>query len=89
MTFWQFVVLVYNWFEDRSTRILGLAGGTLTILLSSGVIPTAQIKWYTAAIAVLTFWRGQSTANIVAAAKSIVAVDKASDLPKVSPSTPK
>jgi hypothetical protein len=89
MTFWQFLTNVYSWTEDRFTRILGVAGGTITILLSSNVIPASQIKWYTAAIAVLTFWRGQSTANTVAAAKSIVAVDKASDLPKVSPSTPK
>jgi hypothetical protein len=73
MSFWQVVVLVFNWISDRFTRILGVVGGTITVLLSAGVIPTNQVKWYMAAIAVLPYWRGQSTANTVATAKAIVA----------------
>ena len=89
MTFWQFIVLVFEWISDRVTRILGVVGGTITVLLSAGVIPTNQVKWYMAAIAVLTYWRGQATANTVATAKSIVAVDNAKDLATKASGSPK
>ena len=88
MTFWQFLTSMFNWFEARTTRILGLAGGTLAILATSNVVPENQVKYYMAAIAVLTYWRGQSTSNTVAEAKSIVQQVKANPtiVPVLSPS---
>lgn len=76
MTFWQFATNVFTWFEARTTRILGLASGTLAILAGSNVVPDNQLKYYMAAIAVLTFWRGQSVSNTVTQAKTIIAANK-------------
>ena len=85
MSFWQFLTNVWEWFEARTTRILGVTGGTLSVLLASDVIPAADAKYCMAAIAVLTYWRGQSNSNTVQAAKAIVGVSKASEL--VPPNT--
>lgn len=82
MSFWQFVTNVLDWLADRATRILGLAGGTLSVLLASDVIPLKYAKYCMAAVAVLTYWRGQSVSKTVIAAKTIVGADKASDLLK-------
>jgi hypothetical protein len=72
MTFWDFVVLVFNWLETRTTRLLGLVLGTLSVLAGTGIVPDAQLKYYSAAIAVFTFWRGYAISNTVADAKAIV-----------------
>ena len=49
---------------SHGTRILGLAQGTVALLCGmSGIIPDAHMKYWLAASAVLTFWRGQSTSN--------------------------
>jgi hypothetical protein len=76
MTAWDFFTNVFNWFEARTTRIIGLASGTLATLAATGVVPDNQLKYYMAAIAVLTYWRGQSISNTVDQAKSIVAASK-------------
>lgn len=48
------------------TRILGLAQGTIAILCGvAGVIPESHLKYWMAASAVLTFWRGQFVSNQV------------------------
>jgi hypothetical protein len=85
MTFWQFLTNVFGWFEARTTRILGLASGTLATLAATGVVPESQLKYYMAAIAVLTYWRGQSVSSTIAQAKAIVAT---ATLVSVEPSTP-
>lgn len=72
MTFWQFVTNVFNWFEMRTTRIIALTLGTVTALVSTGVIPEAQLKYWAAAITILTYWRAQAVSNTVAQAKAIV-----------------
>jgi hypothetical protein len=72
MTVWDFLTNMFNWFEARTTRMLGIAGGTLAILATSNVVPENQMKYYMAAIAVLTYWRGQSTSAVVSEAKSII-----------------
>jgi hypothetical protein len=82
LNFWGFLVLCSEWVSDRATRILGITGGTLSVLLASNVIPIAYAKYCMAAIAVLTYWRGQSNASTVSVAKNIVGVSKAADLPK-------
>jgi hypothetical protein len=85
MTFWQFLTNVFGWFEARTTRILGLASGTLATLAATGVVPESQLKYYMAAIAVLTYWRGQSVSSTVAQAKAIVATQAPTSVQKVNP----
>jgi hypothetical protein len=75
-TFWDFVLISFSWLEARTTRILGMVSGTLAILATSNVVPTKHLPYYMAAIAVLTFWRGQSTAKVVADAQAVVAKAK-------------
>jgi hypothetical protein len=72
MTFFDFIVLVFNWLETRTTRMLGILLGTLSVLVGTGVIPEGQMKYYSAAIAVLTFWRGYAISNTVTDARAIV-----------------
>jgi hypothetical protein len=75
-TFWDFILIAFAWLEARTTRILGLASGTMAILASSDVVPKEHLPYYMAGIAVLTFWRGQSTAKVVADAQAVVAKSK-------------
>lgn len=88
MTKWQITCVIWEWLESHTTRILGTALGTITVLVGTGIIPQAQLKYYTAAIAILTYWRGQAITNTVAAAKSIVGADKAADLVNKQPAAP-
>jgi hypothetical protein len=77
MTAWDFLTNLFAWFEARTTRIIGLASGTLATLAATGVVPEKQLKYWMAAIAVLTYWRGQSISNTVNEARIIVAQTKA------------
>jgi hypothetical protein len=72
VSFWDFLVLLFNWFETRTTRLLGLLLGTLSALTGTGIIPDTQMKYYSAAIAVFTFWRGAAISNTVSDARAIV-----------------
>jgi hypothetical protein len=60
--------------SSYATRILGIAQGTVALLCGmTGVIPDHQMKYWLAASAVLTFWRGQSVSssfNAAVAAKA-------------------
>jgi hypothetical protein len=50
--------------SSYATRILGIAQGTVALLCGmTGIIPDHQMKYWLAASAVLTFWRGQSVSN--------------------------
>ena len=50
--------------SSHGTRILGIAQGTIAILCGmAGVIPDSHLKYWMAASAVLTFWRGQSAST--------------------------
>lgn len=52
---------------SHGTRLLGLAQGTIAILCGiAGVIPESHLKYWMAASAVLTFWRGQTNAGQIA-----------------------
>lgn len=44
--------------KDHGTKILGVLLGTVTTLQASGVIPEADMKYYSAAAALLVFYRG-------------------------------
>lgn len=54
---------LWAFWSDKGTRILGVATGTLVTLTGTGIIPDSHLKYWMAAIAVLTYWRGQSNAN--------------------------
>ena len=44
---------------NHGTKIIGFAQGTIAAVAGvTGLIPDAHMKYYMAAIAVLTFWRG-------------------------------
>ena len=91
MTFWQFLTNVFGWFESRATRIIGISTGTLVTLTGTGIIPNDDLKFYMAAIAVLTYWRGSSTAKVYANAQAIVKQTTTPDvvLPDPLPKEPK
>lgn len=62
-------LIVY--FQNNGTKVLGLAQGTIAALSAvAGIIPDSQLKYWIAASAVLTFWRGfgntQAIATVVA-----------------------
>jgi hypothetical protein len=73
MSFWEFMLIVFAWLEARTTRILGVASGTLATLAGCSVIPDADMKYCMGAIAVLTYWRGSAITKTVSEARSIVA----------------
>jgi hypothetical protein len=72
MSFWQFLTNLFSWFEMRTTRIIAVSLGTVTTLVGTGIIPESHLKYYAAAISILTYWRAQSVSNTVANAKAIV-----------------
>lgn len=45
------------------TRLIAVTLGVLTTLVGTGIIPDSQAKYWMAAIAVLTYVRGQFTSN--------------------------
>jgi len=83
MTFWQFMTNVFTWFEGRTTRIIAIVTGTLVTLTGTDIIPNAHLKYYMAAIAVLTYWRGSSTSKTYASAQAIVKQNATPDVPLV------
>jgi hypothetical protein len=81
MTLWQFLTNVYVWFSDRATRLLSFVLGTIATLVGTGIVPEAQLKYWAAGIAVLTYWRGQAVSGTVSAAQAIVAQSKSTEVP--------
>lgn len=72
MTFADLIYKAFLWLEGKFTRVLAIAGGTIATLAASDVIPASQLKYWMAAIAVLTYWRGQATNIVYQQAKAIV-----------------
>jgi hypothetical protein len=60
-----------------------LSTGTLVTLTGTDIIPNADLKYYMAAIAVLTYWRGSSTSKTYASAQAIVKQNATPDVPLV------
>jgi len=52
-------------------------------LTGTDIIPNAHLKYYMAAIAVLTYWRGSSTSKTYASAQAIVKQNATPDVPLV------
>lgn len=57
VTFWQ----------NSGTQLLGYAQGTIAALAGASVIPGPHLKYWLAASAVLTVWRGQGNTQAIAA----------------------
>ncbi len=54
-----FWVSIYQFWVGHGTKVLGFLTGTLAAIVGvDGIIPHAHLKYYMAAIAVMTFWRG-------------------------------
>jgi hypothetical protein len=50
---------ILSWWTNHGTKILGVAQGTVAALSGvAGIIPEHQLKYYLAASALLTVWRG-------------------------------
>jgi hypothetical protein len=48
-----------NFWDSHGTKVLGFAQGTIAAIAGvTGVIPDHQLKYWLAASAALTFWRG-------------------------------
>ena len=81
MTFWQFLTNIGLWLEAHFTRGLGVAGGTLTILVANDAIPPKWVKFCIGLIAVLTYWRGQTITKRVDNANAIIAQNTRGSIP--------
>lgn len=91
MTFADLLYKGFCWMEARFTRILGVTAGTISALTGTGIIPESHLKYYLAAIAILTFWRGQSTNKTYVEAKAVLAANPPvpSILPVLNPQATK
>lgn len=50
---------LWGFWISHGTKVLGFVSGTISAIASvGGLIPDAHLKYYMAAIAVTTFWRG-------------------------------
>jgi hypothetical protein len=81
MTFWDFATHAIEWLSNYVTRIIAISTGTLVTLTGTGIIPDRHLKYYMAAIAVLTYWRGQSTGKTYVQAKAALAANPSSQVP--------
>ena len=60
--------------QNNGTRLLGIAIGTITVLVGTDIIPPSHVKYYLAAISVLTYWRGQYNASATMTTKAAAAI---------------
>jgi hypothetical protein len=88
MSFWQFLTNAFDWIADHATRGLAVTLGLITTLVSTGIIPEHQLKYYAATIAVLNYLRGQFTAGTVAQAKAVLSQNPPSTPPEPSGAKP-
>ena len=73
MTFWQFLANVWSFLSANGTKVLGLAQGTVALIAGmSDIIPSHDVKYWLAASAVLTFWRGFANSSTIASTRTTV-----------------
>jgi hypothetical protein len=73
MTFWQFLANIWSFLWANGTKVLGIAQGTVALLATmNGVIPANDVKYWLAASAVLTFWRGFSNSSTIATTQTTI-----------------
>jgi hypothetical protein len=59
---------ILNLIQSHGTRLLGIAQGTVALICGmTGLIPDTHLKYWLAASAILTYWRGQANAGQIAA----------------------
>lgn len=50
--------------KSHGTKVLGFAQGTIAAVAAvDGIIPAANLKYWMAALGVLTFWRGYTNST--------------------------
>jgi hypothetical protein len=50
---------IIDFYNSHGTKLLGLAQGTIAAVAAvDGIIPATQLKYWMAALGVMTFWRG-------------------------------
>lgn len=55
----KLVMFFIELWKQHGTKVIGFAQGTIAAIAGvTGVIPDTQLKYWLAASAVLTFWRG-------------------------------
>lgn len=55
---------IWTFLQNNGTRLLGVAQGTVAVLCGmAGLIPDSHMKYWLAASALLTYWRGQANSN--------------------------
>lgn len=60
---------IITYLQTNGTKVIGVAQGTIATLSGvAGIIPEGQLKYWLAASAVLTFWRGFGNTQAIAAA---------------------
>lgn len=65
-----------TYLQNNGTKILGIAQGTIATLSGiAGIIPASQLKYWLAASAVITFWRGFGNTQAIATAVTQQHVD--------------
>ena len=51
--------MIFTFLRSHGTKVLGFLQGTIAAVAGvTGIIPDEHLKYYMAAIALLTFWRG-------------------------------
>lgn len=61
-SFWKYL-------QENGTKVLGYAQGTVATLCGiGGIIPDSQMKYWLAASAILTYWRGSGNTQAIAQA---------------------
>ena len=55
----SYLTTAWAYWQAHGTKILGFLSGTISAVAGvGGLIPEPHLKYYMAAIAVMTFWRG-------------------------------
>lgn len=58
---------IWTFLQNNGTKVLGVAQGTIALLAGmAGIIPESHLKYWLAASAVLTYWRGFSNTSAIA-----------------------
>lgn len=75
MTFWDFVMKVWPWLEQRITRLIGASAGIVAILDGYQIIPDKQMKYWLAGIGIAALLRGQQTNTVYQKARAVLAAN--------------
>jgi hypothetical protein len=83
MTFWQFLTNIWTFLWANGTKVLGIAQGTVALLAGmNDIIPAEDVKYWLAASAILTFWRGFSNSSTTTQTTVIKTESKSDTDPK-------